>query len=373
MLIYGFDIFMRFVIINRHLRQTIGGSEIQCDLIAQGLHERGHDVIYIVPGKAFATLAIPYSIRHVKNNADAIAEGVTAVRPDVVYWRYNKHHLRGVASSLAAAGIPMVFAVAHINDLLPWAVKPVHTTGLRGWVRQLRQRLQVRWEHSGFHYVQTLTTLNREFLSLSPVADAHYIPNAMRAEAESFHWPRPYVAWVANIKPAKRPELFVEATRVLAEHGIDGLMIGHIQSRGYDWLTDPQRIPPNFHYLGSRTPSEVNGVLANSRLHVHTCQPEGFGNVFIQAWMQGRPSVSLEFDPCGYIAEQRLGAVAGGCINTFIRQVVDWATHPERADEVGKRAQVFARETFSVDTMVDRVERILESVVRSAKNRVSDS
>ena len=360
---------MKVAIINKHYAHAVGGSELQCDFLAQGLHQRGNSVVYVAPSRApSAVTGYSYEVVPVQDSAASLTEAVLLARPDVVYWRYNKHHFRAVSTALAAAGIPMVFAVAHINDLLPWAVKPINA-GWRGWVRQLRRRLQVRREHTGFRHVRALTTNNRDLLPLSAVADAHYVPNGMSAGAESFEWPRPYVAWVANIKPAKRPELFVEAARALADHGIDALMVGHIQSGGYGWLTDPERVPLNFHYLGPRTPTEVNGLLAGSRLHVHTCQPEGFPNVFIQAWMQGRPSVSLEFDPCGYIVEQGLGAVADGEVDAFIRQVVDWATQPEQADAVGERARAFARDTFSVDTMVERVEEILARLAgQSATN-----
>lgn len=357
---------MKVAIVNQHIAHSVGGSELQCDFLARGLHTRGHEVVYIAPVRESLDVAgYPYTVTPVQNTPTAVVAALLGAQPDVVYWRYNKHHFRAVASALMANGSPMVFAVAHINDLMPWAVKPG-----AGWLRQIRRKLITRREHAGFRHVQALTTNNRDLLSLSPVADAHYIPNGMSEEAVPFHWPRPYVAWVANIKPAKRPEMFVEATRALAEHGIDGLMVGGMQSNGYDWLSDPNRIPSNFHYLGPRGLAEVNGLLAGSRLLAHTCQPEGFPNIFIQAWLQCRPSVSLEFDPCGYIEEQGLGAVAGGDIDTFIEQVVSWATQPERANKVGQRAQAFARDTFSVATMVSRVEKVLEeAVTRSARGK----
>ena len=354
---------MRVTIINRHMSQNLGGSEIQCDLLARGLVERGHTVTYVAPVKQSIDVATPYTLRLVQEPSEILGAALES-QPEVAYWRYNLNHFRAVATGLGRAGIPMVFAVSHINDVTPW----VWHRPSKGLVPKLRQLVRRRWNRGGFRHVRALTTNNRDLLPLSPVADAHYVPNGMSEEAEAFNWPRPYVAWVANIKPAKRPELFVEAARALADHGIDSLMVGHIQSSGYDWLTDPERVPPNFYYLGPRTPTEVNGLLAGSRLHAHTCQPEAFGNVFIQAWMQGRPSVSLEFDPCGYIVEQGLGAVADGEVDAFIRQVVDWATQPEHADAVGERARAFARETFSVDAMVERVEGILASVAPAQSN-----
>lgn len=356
---------MRITIINQHVGGTLGGSEIQCDLLARGLTERGYSITYVAPANGPVRFITPYEVR-VVCEPTGILNAVLESWPDVVYWRYNLHQFRATAAGLRRARVPVVFAASHINDVLPW----VWHLPSKGGVAKLRQLVRRRWNRAGFRHVQALTTNNRDLLSLSPVADAHYIPNGMSEEAVPFHWPRPYVAWVANIKPAKRPEMFVEATRALAEHGIDGLMVGGMQSNGYDWLSDPNRIPSNFHYLGPRGLAEVNGLLAGSRLLAHTCQPEGFPNIFIQAWLQCRPSVSLEFDPCGYIEEQGLGAVAGGDIDTFIEQVVSWATQPERANRVGQRAQAFARDTFSVATMVSRVEKVLEeAVTRSARGK----
>lgn len=353
---------LKVVIVNKHLSDTVGGSELQCDYLARGLHARGHDVTYIAPSRSLSIARnYGYRIVSVEDTPTALKKNVLAARPDVVYWRYNKRHFLAVASALASASVPMVFAVAHINDLLPMGVKP-RAAGLRGTIRQAQRKLQARREHFGFRHVSALTTNNRDYLSLSPVSRSFYVPNGMSAELKSFSWPRPYVAWVANIKPAKRPELFVECARALADFDIDALMVGYCQSGGYEWLTDPKRIPPNFYFLGPKTPTEVSGLLAGSRLHVHTCQPEGFPNVFIQAWMQGRPSVSLEFDPCGYIVEQGLGAVSGGAVELFIKQVVDWATSPERSDLAGERARVFSYATFSLDSMVERVEKILADV-----------
>lgn len=354
---------MKIAIVNKHITQTVGGSELQCDFLARGLTDRGHDVVYFAPaGKTQELAGCIYKVVALSNTAGTLANAVLSDRPDIVYWRYNKQHFRSVSLALEKAGIPIIFAVAHINDLLPWAVKP-GSAGIPGSLRHIIKRIRARWEHAGFKSVQALTTNNSDLLPLSPIANSHFIPNGMSNEVTPFTWPRPYVIWVANIKPAKRPELFVEATRALAEHGIDGLMVGHIQSAGYEWLSEPERVPSNFHYLGPRTLEEVNGLLATSRIQVHTCQPEGFPNIFIQAWMQGRPSVSLEFDPCGYIKDQGLGAVAGGDMETFVQQVVGWATNPEKADEAGQRAQAFARETFSVDTMVDRVEQLMKTLV----------
>ena len=116
---------MKVAIINQHIAYAVGGSELQCNFLAMGLSERGHRVTYIAPSRPQEQVrGYSYEIVAVNDSSRSIVDVVLASRPDVVYWRYNKRHFRAVSEALAKAQIPMVFAAAHINDFLPWAVKP---------------------------------------------------------------------------------------------------------------------------------------------------------------------------------------------------------------------------------------------------------
>lgn len=359
---------MKVAIVNKHITHTVGGSELQCDLLARGLSANGHDVLYVAPSQSqSAVTGYDYQVKPVQSNAASLRAELLAARPDIVYWRWNKNHLRVISSSLEKAEIPLVFAVAHVNDLLPWAVKP-GSSGIKGRIRKTRRTFQSRWNHAGFSRVSALTSNNSDLLPLSPVRESFYVPNGMISDALPFHWERPYVAWVANIKPAKQPELFIGVAHALNEAGIDAIMVGHMQSNDYEWLSSRAHVPSNLHYLGPRSLPEINGLLFGSRLHVHTCQPEGFSNVFIQAWLQGRPSVSFEFDPGGYIEQYGLGAVSHGNVELFRQHVVEWATDTERSDVVGIRARDLARKDFSVDAIVSRVENILLRILEGREN-----
>lgn len=354
---------MNIIIINKHIYDTLGGSEIQCDLLARGLTKIGHEVIYIAPTiKGFQVSDLPYTLEPVKNKPEHILKAVKRFDPHVVYWRYNLHFFRSVARGFHDFKIPLVFAVSHLNDVRPckWGRTD------KGMLTTLRQNVRRKWNYGGFRYVQALTSLNQDLLPFAPVKKAFYIPNAMDSDVEKFTWPRPFVVWVANLKSSKRPEAFVKAVSALEEYGIDGLMVGNMQSKKYRWLRNDNNTPSNFYYLGPRTPRQVNGLLAASRLHVHTCRPEGFGNIFIQAWLQGRPSVSLGYDPCGYIKEQGIGENANGNMQSFVQQVVKWATQPDKADEAGRRARSFAVFMFTVEAMVENVEKILVEAVNSS-------
>jgi len=114
--------------------------------------------------------------------------------------------------------------------------------------------------------------------------------------------------------------------------------------------------------LGPKSPGEVNGILRRSLFLVHTCAPEGFGNNFIQAWLQGKPTVSLYFDPEGIIAREGLGYVSG----TFPKLVQDVARLVENQAEckiMGHKARQFAVERFSPEANTRKLEQYLLSIV----------
>lgn len=286
-----------------------------------------------------------------------IVSAVLAEKPDAVYWRFNLHGFRDIARRLHGCGIPIVFAVSHINDVTPWAIKPLW--GIRGKILSPLKRILARFEYDGYRYVSELTVNNSSHLGRAPVLSQHFIPNGMIANALPFNWPRPYCAWVGNIKKSKRPEVAVWLASRLVDAGVDLLMVGNMQSDYYRWMEDPSALPANCHYLGGMSLEEVNGLLAGSLLHIHTCEPEGFSNVFIQAWLQGKPSVSFGFDPAGFIAENELGVDAAGDFSVFLLAVEQLIMNEDERTRMGAGARLFAESTFSVEKLVQRVEAVL--------------
>lgn len=358
---------MRVAIVNQHLMDALGGSEIQCDLIAAGLAKRGHEVGYVAPSEtSHVDAEFSYSILKCNRSKKAIIGKLLDFRPDVVYWRFNKNGLRAVARAMSKAKVPFVFAASSVNDVRPWSLKR-QESGRYG-LGNVKRLMVSRWEHGGFRYVDALTVLNRDFLQCVSVSRQYYVPNAMVENIVSgFEWPRPYCVWVANIKPCKRPEAAVKLATALSSMGVDLIMVGYMQSPRYKWLEDPAHRPPNCYYLGPKSVEEVNSILAGSLLHVHTCEPEGFGNIFIQAWLQGRPSVSLGFDPCGYIESEQLGVNANDDFDAFVNAVQRFVKDQAERDATGERARAFALRTFSVDALIPRIEAILLEATGSGR------
>lgn len=366
---------MRIAIVNQHPRDVTGGSELQCDLLARGLTRRDHEVLFVVVGPdggARGTLDdLPYATQRVGADADAIVAACRAHRADVVYWRMNRPGLGAVVRGLAAASIPLVLATAHVDDVSRWPVRDLPPgLGPRGIVAELRVRLRERLEWRALRHVAGLAAQREDFLGRTPVPLERLVRNVLDPElvgsaGGGWTWPRPYVAWVGNIKHRKRPEELVPLAGPLRDAGVDLLVVGAVAEDRYTALLAPERVGEGVHALGPLPLPDVLDVLAGARALVVTAREEGFSNVLIQSWWQGTPVVSLGYDPDGLMVRHGLGTVCGEDREAFRAAVLSAATH----EDPGRRAHIaaFARATFALEPNLDALEDLLGEVVGSAR------
>ena len=375
---------MRIAVVNRHLDDGIGGSELQCDLFARGLVALGHTVTYVAMHSSDRTRAggavppQPYGMVRLdamrSRDPDAVARAVRDARADVVYWRYGRELLDAVVVRLSApAGrIPVVLAVAHVDDVSRWPTGPLTPGGVRDLVADLRRRAVHRRSWRAFTSsdgVAAIAAQRTDFLDRAPVVLQRHVPNVVDPTSESFVWPRPYVAWVANLKPRKRPEEIVPLARALAEHGVDLLVAGAVQDVRYRGLTVRDPALPNLQPLGPLTVSRAAGLIAGARCLAVTSRPEGLSNAMIQAWWHGVPTVSLDYDPDRAIAEHGLGAVCAGDEEAFRAMVVRYATDPTLRDAVGVTARNYAQARFALERNVSLLEGLLGEAIESTRSR----
>jgi glycosyltransferase involved in cell wall biosynthesis len=361
---------LKVLIINKHISYALGGSEMQCDLIAKGLSQIGHQVVYgavCLPKDFEPSFSYNYTIVDFDKSSRVSVKGfLEKHKPDVIYWRYNKHGLDKIIPVAKSLDIPFVYAVSHINDVTRFAYKPMKSKGLKGKLKSklsiLKQKLQSARQFSYLKDISGLTSLNSEFIGKLEVPLQKVIKNAVTKVTESFSSEQPYVAWVSSIKASKRPEAYIELAKNCKDLEFLFLMIGPIHQQSYEQVVSEAESLTNFRYLGKRTPEEVNGILKNAQLLVHTCEPEGFGNNFIQAWMQGIPTVSLSFDPDNIILKQGLGFVSGthDQMQKDVRRLLEDA---KLRKEMGSKAKKYASQHFSEERLSAEVEEFLTKIV----------
>ena len=362
---------LRITVVNQHPEDVIGGSELQAHLFAEGLVARGHDVTYLAmrsrmtaaPDGRHPYRTVPLD-RTASGDPARVADAVRATGADVVYWRMNRVGLDGVARRLSREPrVPVVLAVAHVNDVSRWTTAPRVPGGPRDRLSDLRHRLAHRRSWRAFADVAAVASQREDFLGRVPVPLQRYVPNVVDPTIEAFAWPRPYVAWVANLKPRKRPELLVPLAAALAPVGLDLLVVGGLQDERYAHLAGPVPEAPNLHALGLMGPAYAAGVIAGARTLAVTAREEGLSNVLLQAWWHGVPTVSLDYDPDRLIVATGAGAVCDGDVGRFHAEVVRHATDVEVRGSAGRSASEMARARFSLAANVATLEGLLLDVV----------
>jgi len=355
---------MKIAIVNKHKQDTLGGSEVQSDIIAGKLTDFGHEVIYIAV-KGGGNYQTRYRVIPVESSFGAILEAVDQCKPDIVYWRYNKHHLYPVMKGISRRGIPVVFAVSHIQDLKKWGAKAVsrEKSFLKRAVITLIRAVESRKQYRGMDFVDGVVVNNREFLKRSGHPRTTFIRSSVEPEITPFSYDKPYYIWISSLKPSKRPELCLRLAKEISELDADILMVGDIVKESYDYFNEDRTLPNNVKYLGKKPIEEVNGIIKESLALLHTGEPEGFANTFMQSWMSGKPVISYEYNPDSLLTGNQLGTCSAGNFEDFVAQVKKLKIDPDHRNQLAGNTRKFAKEEFSPDKNVHLLEQYFEETL----------
>jgi glycosyltransferase involved in cell wall biosynthesis len=198
--------------------------------------------------------------------------------------------------------------------------------------------------------------------------DIRLIFNSNHASTKGYKHTKDYILWVANLKTDKRPELVIELAKKINDKNIDILIVGDIQEKKYSYFKDPWNIPNNMHYLGKRSPEEVNQIVNSSLFVIHTCLPEGFPGIFIQAWLHGKGVLSLSFDPGSIIETNKLGFSANNSFPLFLNAVNHWIENNTNREDVKKRAIVYSQSNFDSRRNAKLLENLIHEIRLNEKN-----
>lgn len=353
---------MKIAILNRHPTDTLGGSEIQCDLIASHLRAFGHDVTFLAaPPNRINYNNLSYDVLPLRNLSFREALAVLRrLRPDVLYWRFNRRGSMPFVLVCRLLGIRFVYAMSHINDASFWTLERSRYTSPRAVLSALRNGAHLLAPYFLANGIVSQVAGTEELFPF--IKNKTSIRNSMSTRREDFSWPRPFVIWVANLKPRKNAEAFLQLADRLTDLGVDFLMVGKIQDHSYHYMETASLSRGNFHFLGPKRLEEVNGMLAEALFLIHTCDPEGFPNNLIQAWLQGKPTISLYYDPNGFIETNHIGFLSGTMEN-MEKQTRELVENSQLRNEMGSRAQSFARHNFDPEINIRRLEGFLKSLL----------
>lgn len=358
----------------------IGGAEIQALILAKNLSKKGHRVNYLswygkegLPGKKVENFIANYLTTDNKKNLVALKnfnKFCKQEKPDICYIR-NFKYLFFLYLICRLNKIPVVYNTTHIENCAPFSEKIKLSINFKTTITSIKAAI--------LHYLNfktlkkvNLITINKfqaEMLKNKYKINATPIYNSME---DFYEQNKPAqkenaVVWVANIKTRKRPEIFIKLAGELKNYNYKFLMIGFIQNNieGYKKLiSEEENNNPNFKYLGGMADyRDVDKVLAKSKILIHTCIPEGFGNNFIQAWFNECPCVTLSFDADDIMTTNKIGFHSKTYEN-LLKDVRFLIENDNIRADMGKRARQFALINHSPENNIIKYENYFMNIIK---------
>ncbi|MEP6546188.1 MAG: glycosyltransferase family 4 protein [Gammaproteobacteria bacterium] len=346
-----------------------GGAEYQISLLIDALADTGrYDIHYLTHFVDTRNRPRRYAVVRVGRGggiprlgylaeAGSLYRALQRIDPSVIYQRVACGYTGICAFYARRRGVPMVWHVSHDTE-----VKRQHLDKARN---VLRLRLEKWAVESGVRnaariVVQTQhqAALLRENYGRS--ADA-VIPNFHPPASEPIDKSGPLtVLWIANLKPWKRPEMFIQLAQRLKDRiGVRFVMVGgaSASTTWQDALLADIQATPNLTYLGEIDQREVNVLLARAHIFVNTSVYEGFPNTFIQAWLRDVAVVSAQVDPDAALSGGGAGLVAGSQegLERAVRRLID---SPAERQDLASRGRALALAQHSLNNAA-RLMRLL--------------
>ena len=354
-----------------HWEDRMGGSQYQARMFVEYLIEAGgYDIYYLAryvnhdfkpEGYKIIQIANPSGIRKYGELFDTfkLLKLLKEISPDVIYQRVGCSYTGVCAYYAKKFNKKCVWHVAHDREVTPGMGKFSPKRIFRYLDKMM---LEYGLRNAGQIVTQTRHQADLMLKYYNRKADA-ILPNVHPWPVEKIEKRDPVkVIWVANLKPWKRPDVFIRLASELSEmNNVEFIMIGDPRANS-EWcmqiLEDIGNVS-NLHYMGGQSQETVNEVLSTGHIFVNTSMQEGFANTFIQSWLRKVPVLSLSVNPDGVFDQKEVGI----CSDTYEElrdNLIKLLRDEELRNTMGDKAQIYAKDEHSFENMGKLTSLIFE-------------
>jgi glycosyltransferase involved in cell wall biosynthesis len=348
----------------------MGGAEYQARLLTDALcRTNKYELFYVCRRADLNYIPQGYQIRVLSKGpssssffsfpeAFGLYNELKKIQPSIIYQNVGGFQT-GVAGYYAKKhGAKFIWHIASDDDIATQWKSNVKRT-----LRNLPERLILNYGIKHATVIAAQTKYQAYLLKIYFGIDCQgYIPIGHPFPKEHSNKTAPIsVLWIANLKPLKRPELFVRlALHFCGRDDVRFTMIGR-QGWGkwFEKLKEDIQTLPNLDYVGELTQEQVNQYLSRGHILVNTSRYEGFSNTFVQAWMRKVPVVSLTVDPDQILIKEKIGFKS----ETFeqLCQDVNGLIHDNSMRErMGEKAYRYACNNHSIEKMVYQAVKLFD-------------
>jgi glycosyltransferase involved in cell wall biosynthesis len=171
--------------------------------------------------------------------------------------------------------------------------------------------------------------------------------------------------WFSRTAPYKRPMRYVELARAFPEARFMMIPVPDDPRKPELGLVRAAATAlPNLQLLDPLPHAQLWGLVARAAAVVNTSEYEGMPNAFLEAWALGVPVLTLEFDPDGVVARNRLGISAGGSWERFVDGARElWEARNDR-EEFARDAREYVATVHSIEAVGSRWCALIDELSR---------
>ncbi len=324
--------------------KVYGGTELFLAQLAQGLEERGVDVVVYANGESTVEVELRYlykesewplkteifgALKDINHTAWAVQDA--SQHCDVLHI----NNAPGLANSRFVKK-PIVYTVHHAKE----------------------QELSSFYEYYPHVQFVTISDFQKSKENMPWMRTIYH--GIDPAQYRSKEKKQPYLAFLGRIAPVKGAHLAIEVAK---KAGIPLKIAGEIQPmfKGYyERMVKPHIDGKFIEYVGEADLEAKNELLSNAMALLFTIQwDEPFGLVMIESMACGTPVLAL---PGGSVAE----IVKEGIGGHICKDTVEMAAKVKSLNIPASVARKYVEKFFSIDTMAARYKQLYEEMIAHA-------
>jgi glycosyltransferase involved in cell wall biosynthesis len=342
----------------------VGGAEVQQVFLAQELARRGHIVSMIsmdhgqregdsIKGVRLFKMYAPDAglpvLRFIHPRWTSIWRAMKRANAEIYYQR----------AAGAATGFVVSFAAVHRRYSVYAAAHDLEFDPTVPQVRYSRDKYLFRY--GARNADRLVVQSDRQVMACRETfgRESTCIKSCYGYEGES-GMQQGRILWVGNVKPIKRPELFLDLAEKLPQFRfrlVGGPAAG---AAHFEVLRRRAETLGNVEMVGFIPYSDVEQHFDGASILINTSDGEGFPNTFMQAWSRGIPTVSF-FDSGAKYQGAEVGEVVPD-VESMARVVKTIKVDAGVWLEKSATSAAYFRQHHTVTKVVDDYERLFDSL-----------
>ncbi|MBN2093412.1 glycosyltransferase family 4 protein [candidate division KSB1 bacterium] len=369
----------------RHISASIGGAELQTYLLAEEFVKNGWEVSFLTSyRKTQHPKYLNSKIRYFHYRSFPklkIIEGffiwlaLMKIKAPYIYQRTSAMITGIVALFCRLHGRKMIWACASdmdcIQNFYQHNLKKMIRDGWNGSFFQKSLRYLNAWSNDFFsyfgkkyaHFRLAQTTFQQSKLQENWDLSAIIIPNGLIFPDREilFSQKKNYILWVGNIRPVKRPELFLKLVEMLEIRDWQFVMIGGCDDLEFkNKLKSMENIKTKFKYTGKLTLEETENYFRDAKIIINTSEKEGFSNTFLQAWIYKVCLLSMKVDPDQLISLYGLGFISkNDCLDEIITILNELVENEKKLLATIEKAYQYVIQNHSITEQFKKLEKLI--------------